>query len=587
MPSRAAIRNAVSVVNNTKAAGTVHATPSAALGKAIPGAMPAKTWLYPSPSGDPFAAVARFDLPGGKKTFRPVHFAGGQGWLAGDPLRPWPLYGVAAIPAAGTIYVTEGEKCADAARAIGLAAVTSAHGSSAAAKTDWASLAGRDVVIMPDNDPPGAKYARDVAGILLALNQPAKVKVVALPGLGDGGDIVDFIESRDSQTAEEIAGAIAAIADAAPIVADDLNPTPALDLVRDHPSLNPPIVEGIARACETVNFIAASKRGKTHLAMQLAVSIATGRCWLEKFPTRKSRVLYVDFELHRATFANRLAAVASAMGVTLDELDGALDVLSLRGTTHDITSLDRIFSPGRYGAIFLDAIYRAIPAGVDENSNSEMTQIWNRIDTGASRSGAAIFGIHHASKGNQSQKSAVDVGSGAGAMARAADTHLVFRQHAQDDAVVMDAAIRSFAPLESVALRWAYPLWSLAPDLSPIDLKTARPKQAAEPKPPKPEPISLDGFLGRFVTAEPVKKTTIASRARLAGVSGRRVDDLLAMAVAENRVFLWNFPKTNAVYLANREQNVTDTGTPLARAHSPHTPQPGVKPAGAGKKRKG
>ena len=69
------------------------------------------------------------------------------------------------------------EKAADAARSIGLDAVTSAHGSSAPAKSSWAPLAGRDVVILPDADEPGAKYAREVAMLLARLEPPARAKM--------------------------------------------------------------------------------------------------------------------------------------------------------------------------------------------------------------------------------------------------------------------------------------------------------------------------------------------------------------------------------------------------------------------------
>ena len=42
-----------------------------------------------------------------------------------------------------------------------------------------------------------------------------------------------------------------------------------------------------------------------------------------------------------------------------------------------------------------------------------------------------------ASKGDQSGKSTTDVGSGAGSQSRAADTHLIIRQHEQEDVAVM------------------------------------------------------------------------------------------------------------------------------------------------------
>ena len=47
------------------------------------------------------------------------------------------------------------KKAADAARSIGLAATTSPHGPRSAGKADWSPLAGKEVIILPDNDQPG------------------------------------------------------------------------------------------------------------------------------------------------------------------------------------------------------------------------------------------------------------------------------------------------------------------------------------------------------------------------------------------------------------------------------------------------
>jgi len=96
---------------------------------------------------------------------------------------------LAADPEDVVIYV-EGEKDADRLAAEGLTATT-AGGSS-----DWRAemaetLAGRDVVIIPDNDQPGRRLARQVARAVAAVR--ARVRMVELPGLGDGGDVSDWL----------------------------------------------------------------------------------------------------------------------------------------------------------------------------------------------------------------------------------------------------------------------------------------------------------------------------------------------------------------------------------------------------------
>lgn len=155
--------------------------------------------------------VLRFDYldspPDAKqeKTFMPAHH-NGQGWVLADPPGPLPLYNLAELRARPDepVYVHEGEKAADAGMSIGLLSITSAHGADSADKSDWKPLSGRDVLILPDNDPGGRQYAEKVRDILLDLNPPAKVRIVMLPGLAPKADIYDFIEQRDAVESEAL-----------------------------------------------------------------------------------------------------------------------------------------------------------------------------------------------------------------------------------------------------------------------------------------------------------------------------------------------------------------------------------------------
>ena len=87
------------------------------------------------------------------------------------------------------VIVCEVEKAAEAAARIfpGSVAVTSPGGSRAAAKADWGPLAGRRVIIWPDNDGTGAKYALEVAAILTGLGCELTVIDAAVLVAIDGG----------------------------------------------------------------------------------------------------------------------------------------------------------------------------------------------------------------------------------------------------------------------------------------------------------------------------------------------------------------------------------------------------------------
>lgn len=121
--------------------------------------------------------------------------------------------------------------------------------------------------------------------------------------------------------------------------------------------------------------------------------------------------------------------------------------------------------------IVIDALYKALPADVDENSNGQITAVYNLLDGYAQQMKAAIILVHHTSKGNQANKSITDVGSGAGAQSRSPDAHLTLRPHKEPGVVSVFCCVRSFPPVEPFCLRKdENNLWVLAPYCDPVEL---------------------------------------------------------------------------------------------------------------------
>jgi len=148
------------------------------------------------------------------KSFRPLRRAD-RGIEVGDPIGPLPLYRLPELDQAPAVLVVEGEKVADAAWSVGIAATTSAHGCKSPTKTDWTPLAGKTVYLCPDNDEGGRAYVRTVAQILDDLNPRSVMRLLELPGLPPKGDLADWIDARDSVESDAIREQILALADAA------------------------------------------------------------------------------------------------------------------------------------------------------------------------------------------------------------------------------------------------------------------------------------------------------------------------------------------------------------------------------------
>ena len=124
---------------------------------------PAGLWHYHDAGGEPAGAVVRWDRPGGKKPVRPAS-RHAERWRVAAMPSPRPLYHLADLAGAALVVVAQGERAADAARSIGFAATTSAGGAEAPRLTDWRPLAGKRVVILPDNDAPRREVRRGRRG---------------------------------------------------------------------------------------------------------------------------------------------------------------------------------------------------------------------------------------------------------------------------------------------------------------------------------------------------------------------------------------------------------------------------------------
>lgn len=310
------------------------------------------------------------------------------------------------------------------------------------------------------------------------------------------------------------------------------------ELLVQFPRMRPAIVDGLFRQGETCNIIAAAKAGKSFLAIGLAYAIATGQDWLG-YPTKQGRVLIVDNELHEETLSQRLRNVAESLEVDTDFIE--IESISLRGQLLTLDAMHLLFDniePGKYDLIVFDALYRMLPKNTVENDNAAVTGLYNMIDGYAKQSGAAIVVIHHASKGNQSDKSVTDVGAGAGAISRAADSHLTIRPHDEDGLAVLEGVTRSFPSPSPKTIRYEYPVWQVVDEIKPIVGNPAVKafKARTEQKRVEGERVDIDAIDKILATIPPkgINYTQLRIRAGVGGNS--RFDKLMGLAESKFKV---------------------------------------------------
>ena len=143
-------------------------------------------YLYHTENGKLSYKKIRKDYSDGTKTFKFQTPDGNYG-LNG---KSHELYNLPSILSSDMVFFVEGEKCADIINQSGYTATTLDTG----AKSRWNSrytnyLQNKNIIIVPDNDIPGFKYAKKILDNLPS----ARVKV--LPDISEKEDIFDWIEA--------------------------------------------------------------------------------------------------------------------------------------------------------------------------------------------------------------------------------------------------------------------------------------------------------------------------------------------------------------------------------------------------------
>jgi len=232
-------------------------------GHAKPARQVVEHYVYQGPDGEPVQRVTRY-YPKAFSQSRPV----GSGWEPGGipnkrrvPYRLPEI--IEAIGLGRIVYVLEGERAVQRAWEVGLPATCSSGGAGKWSETMSPWFAGAQVIILPDADTPGRKHAEQVRESLEPVAE--WVRIVNLPGLPPGGDLVDWLQVPGNN----------------PATIPDIRPGPparghTAEALWDMPF--PPIKFAVpGYIAEGLTLLAgAPKRGKSWLALDLCCSVALG-----------------------------------------------------------------------------------------------------------------------------------------------------------------------------------------------------------------------------------------------------------------------------------------------------------------------
>ncbi len=340
--------------------------------------------------------------PGGNgrpKSFAYDHADGQGGWKsgAGDRRVPYRLPDLLTAPKNMPVYMTEGEAKADKVASWGLLATSYKDWS----EHDFAAfIRERRIYVLPDHDEAGRAQRDSVCSKLKRTG--CETIVIDLPGLPDGGDILDW-----DGTVDDLQTLVRQFADQTAITTLDFT-----ELAKQEPKPKEFAIAPLAPAGEVTLCTGKGSAGKSLLAQQLATAAAIGNTALGCFTPSPMTAAYITCEDDAQELHWRQKHICDAMGIALETLAGKLHLASLRGQlgnelavfAHDgtlkpTTTYERLRSLLREtGAaiVFLDNIAHLF-AG-NENDRYQVAAFINLLNRLAGETNIAIVLLGHPNK---------------------------------------------------------------------------------------------------------------------------------------------------------------------------------------------
>ena len=371
---------------------------------------PVATYRYFDTHANIIASVVRFEPEGTResKTFRPWCFRTMEGvrkWVPGAPeLRP--LYRLPEWTTSPSVVLVEGEGKADALHSVGFAATSAMQGARAPIeKPDWSPLAGKAVIIWPDNDEPGLIYARAASAKLVSIG--CRVMIVPIPtdkpAKWDAGDCV----------AE--GGDIAAILLTAVEVASQPKPRVRLLSISELAALPPPtwLIDGIIIESGLSMIWGRSGSLKSFVALDMGLCVATGLAW-HGHAVKRGRVVYLAAEGARG-LGGRAMGWMKNRGRSLPEPDFQIIPHGLTlVNSGDLDAMIAAIGIDPVAMIIIDTLSRTFGGG-NPNQPTDMNNFVAACYRLIEVTGAQVLVVHHGGKdtdknelGNEGLRNASD-----------------------------------------------------------------------------------------------------------------------------------------------------------------------------------
>lgn len=207
------------------------------------------------------------------------------------------------------------------------------------------------------------------------------------------------------------------------------------------------------------------KLGKTWLALDFAIAVATGGYALGSIACAQGDVLYIDLENGERRINGRIATLfpSERNRPDLRHLNWAIDAAPLNKGFIDALEAWRTGTPNPR-LVVIDVLQRIKPAGIaSRNAYENDYSIWAPLQQWATRNGIAVIGLHHTKKGGADDP--LEALSGSNGLSAVADTTLVLDK--DGNGITLYVRGRDVQEKES-ALKFGGGMWDLVGEASEV-----------------------------------------------------------------------------------------------------------------------
>lgn len=295
------------------------------------------------------------------------------------------------------LYLVEGEKDVETLRSHGLVATCNLMGAGKWEDSYNGSLQGAQVIVLPDNDTPGARHADLIATRLRGIVR--SLHIVRLPDLPQAGDITDWLHG--GHTVEELRRLT--LSTTPTLVAPHLVVTQLADIAPEEVRWlwHPYIPLGKFTLLEGDPGL-----GKTYLMLAVAAAITRGYC----LPDQRGRVAEPHGQAGRVLYLTAEDGLADTIRPRAEQAGADLHkLLVVEGWTAggemepfsfaQLALLGEVIRDLHIQLVIIDPIQAFLGADVDMHRSNETRPLLAQLGRIAALHHCAILAIRHMTKG--------------------------------------------------------------------------------------------------------------------------------------------------------------------------------------------